>query len=171
MSRFHAPSLRKAHKRSRTCWNCGETDHELFDCPHRRDQAQIALSRATFNTYKDAVPEYAMAHLWMYTFDEAERARRLDLVDRFRPGQISSTLADAIFAIGEDMSPDEIERIGYEKRRRRYPWLTWMMKWGYPPGWIAGKGEPTGLSCLHEFLLTLLRSHGSTAYETGEHAA
>lgn len=82
-----------------------------------------------------------MAHLWMYTFDEDERSRRLGLVDRFRPGKISSELADAIYAVEEDMTPDEMEHMGYEKRRRRYPWLNWMMKWGYPPGWIAGKGE------------------------------
>lgn len=125
---------------SRTCWNCGETDHELIDCPRKRDHAQIALSRAEFTAQKDSVPEYAMAHLWMYTFDESERHRRLGLVDRFTPGRISSDLADAVLTMEEDMSPEEVERMNLEKRRRRYPWLNWMMKWGYPPGWVAGRG-------------------------------
>lgn len=82
-----------------------------------------------------------MAHLWMYTFDGAERSRRLALVDRYTPGAVSSELADAVFTPEEEMDPDEAERVAVERRRRRYPWLKWMMKWGYPPGWVAGRGD------------------------------
>lgn len=83
-----------------------------------------------------------MAHLWMYTFDADERARRLSLVDRFKPGQISESLADAIYHVEEGFqTEEEIEQMAVERRRRRYPWLKWMLKWGYPPGWIAGRSE------------------------------
>jgi hypothetical protein len=128
----------------RACWNCGSLHHELIDCPHKRDQAQINLSRAIFTTQKDQMPEYALPYLQMYTFDAEERERRLSLVDRFRPDHVSRALFDAVFYTDEESTREEEEQIDGWRRRGYYPWYQWMMKWGYPPGWIAGRGEPIG---------------------------
>lgn len=27
------------------------------------------------------------------------------------------------------------------KKRGDWPWFEWMLKWGYPPGWVSGKGK------------------------------
>lgn len=126
---------------SRACWNCGSLHHELIDCPHRRDQVQINLSRAIFATQKDQMPEYALPFLQNYTFDAEERERRLDLLNGFRPGYVSEELLDAIFYVDEETTREEEEQIEGWRRRGYYPWYQWMMKWGYPPGWIAGKGK------------------------------
>jgi hypothetical protein len=87
------------------------------------------------------MPDYAVPFLQMYTFDYDEKSRRLSLVDRFRPGQVSKALLDAVFYTDDEMSGEEVEQMDAWRRRRYYPWYQWMMKWGYPPGWIAGRGE------------------------------
>lgn len=96
-------------------------------------------------------------------FDEEEKQRRLDLVDRFEPGKMSQTLLDAVFEDDEEgmeQLQQEMQRRGIrdeedkevflsmkgdERERKRLkgevPWFEWMRKWGYPPGWVAGKGE------------------------------
>jgi hypothetical protein len=94
------------------------------------------------------MPEYALPFLQNYTFDAEERERRLDLLNGFRPGYVSEELLDAIFYIDEETTREEEEQIEGWRRRGYYPWYQWMMKWGYPPGWIAGRGEPACSSCL-----------------------
>jgi hypothetical protein len=83
-------------------------------------------------------------------YDEEHRARCLDLVKRFIPGVIGAELADAVFWSGNadaddvDLSrdeADELKRLLWQKKRKRWPWLQWMLKWGYPPGWVAGRGQ------------------------------
>lgn len=104
------------------------------------------------------MPEFAISHLESYIFTVDERDRRLSLLDQFRPGEISDDLASALFwiedeeeglidprALGEEESPEmrgvRIATLRVQKKRRQYPWFEWMLKWGYPPGWVAGKGE------------------------------
>jgi len=87
------------------------------------------------------MPEYALPYLHMYTFDAEEKERRLSLLDRFRPGQVSSDLLDAVFYTDEDSTREEVEQVEGWRRREYFPWYQWMMKWGYPPGWVAGRGE------------------------------
>jgi hypothetical protein len=77
----------------------------------------------------------------MYTFDAEERERRSSLIDKYRPGYVSRELLDAVFYCDEDSPKEEVEQMEGWRRRRYYPWCQWMMKWGYPPGWIAGRGK------------------------------
>ena len=140
---------------SRACWNCGSFHHELIDCPKPRDQAQIALSRAVFTTQKDQMPEYALPYLHMYTFDAEERQRQLSLLDAFRPGHVSRELLDAVFCSDEESTQEEVEQMEGWRRRRYYPWYQWMMKWGYPPGWIAGKGKLYPAQCWTQLIFKI----------------
>jgi hypothetical protein len=87
------------------------------------------------------MPRHALPYLQMYTYDAEERERRLDLLNSFRPGYVSDELLDAVFYVDEESTREEEEQIEGWRRRGYFPWYQWMMKWGYPPGWIAGKGE------------------------------
>lgn len=113
--------------------------------------------------HKEAMPDLAIPYLQAYSFTEAERERRLDLLSRFRPGQVSQQLAEAVFWIGEDSTEEEVEEMTVKRRKREWPWLRWMMKWGYPSGWIAGRGKlthylPSGIELNRKILLS--RSEG-----------
>ena len=33
------------------------------------------------------------------------------------------------------------EQIEVRRRRGEWPWLGGMLRWGYPPGWIASNGQ------------------------------
>lgn len=109
------------------------------------------------------MPDYAIPHLALYTYTADERTRRLALCSRFVPGEVSQELEDALFWVEEEdelgdqgivVNPrgGEVEedlrdrqvRVSLARaarKRRQYPWFEWMLKWGYPPGWVAGKGE------------------------------
>ena len=104
------------------------------------------------------MPEHAVPYLESYTFTEEERSRRLNLAERFIPSKISDALADAVFWIDPDLLPttpeneledgevmeeevpEEVLEIQGLRRRRAWPWLIGMSRWGYPPGWVASKG-------------------------------
>jgi hypothetical protein len=88
------------------------------------------------------MPDYAIPYLQMYTYTSEERQRRLDLLSDYRPGYVSRDLLDALFYHDEDSTEEDIEQMEGWRRRRYYPWYQWMMKWGYPPGWVAGRGKP-----------------------------
>lgn len=94
------------------------------------------------------MPEYAIAYLPIPSSSVAEKARQLELLDRFRPGHVSEDLAEAVWWIGDEVEDDEeeIQQIKVRRRRREWPWLWWMLKWGYPPGWLAGRGEHSAQS-------------------------
>jgi hypothetical protein len=87
------------------------------------------------------MPDYAIPYLQMYTYTSEERQRRLDLLSDYRPGYVSRDLLDALFYHDEDSTEEDIEQMEGWRRRRYYPWYQWMMKWGYPPGWVAGRGK------------------------------
>lgn len=91
------------------------------------------------------MPEYALPYLQMYTFDADDKDRRLALLDRLRPGHVSEELLDAVFYADEESTREEVEQIEGWRRRGFNPWYQWMMKWGYPPGWVAGRGKPPEL--------------------------
>jgi hypothetical protein len=89
-----------------------------------------------------------------YAFSESERARRLELVERFRPGRISDELADAVFysclyeGEMEEMEEGEVDWLEEEREEMKvkrvkgeWPWLWRMLRWGYPPGWVAATGK------------------------------
>jgi hypothetical protein len=132
-----AKSLRQA------CWNCLQPGHTLAECPEPRNHVQIRLSREGFISQKETMPDFAVPHLQGYTFTEDERSRRLDLLAAFRPGRVSPALRDALFWVDEDAEDEEIAQAANKKRRKDWPWLRWMMRWGYPPGWVAGRSTST----------------------------
>ncbi len=122
------------------CWNCRKHGHAYTRCPFPRNHLQIRASRDEFNAARDAMPDHAIPYLPTHSSTIAEKARRLDLADRFRPGWISEELAEAVWWVEDEDDDEAIEEIEAKKRRREWPWLCWMMRWGYPPGWIAGRG-------------------------------
>lgn len=100
------------------------------------------------------MPDYAIPHLEGYMFTEAERTRRLVLLERFRPGRVSTALSNALFWVEDDediggaVAAEEVQHMELKKRRKEWPWLRWMTRWGYPPGWIAGRSKSRFLGTL-----------------------
>ncbi|ORY32529.1 hypothetical protein BCR39DRAFT_375744 [Naematelia encephala] len=132
------------------CWNCRQSGHTLRDCPRPRDRLQILQSRRDFEASRDAVPPSHLQCLEDYRFNEDERHRRLELVHRFEPGRVSEKLADAVFYLTDQFAISDLEledgevseatmAIERDKSQGRWPWLNYMLKWGYPPGWVAAK--------------------------------
>ncbi|WVF71584.1 hypothetical protein IAT40_006392 [Kwoniella sp. CBS 6097] len=149
---------------NQVCWNCLETGHAFSACPHPRNQAQIRKSREDFIHTRDyLMPEQAIPTLHLYLdmrITQNEKDRRLELVDQFVPGKISAQLEDAICYIDandkysdnasagienlaqgeqEQLIRLEMEKVEVKRRRKRWDWYEGMMRWGYPPGWVAGR--------------------------------
>jgi hypothetical protein len=101
-----------------------------------------------------------MALLDAYIFDEDERERRLTLSRQFTPGSVSDELLDAVYQISDDQIVRDLAHRGitdeddaevYESYRQdevaaqrklgKHDWLLRIAHWGYPPGWLAVKGE------------------------------
>ncbi|WVR07151.1 hypothetical protein IAU60_004192 [Kwoniella sp. DSM 27419] len=155
---YEEPISRSARQTSsQTCWNCLESGHSFTSCPHPRNPAQIRHSRDAHNYARDFVmPEHAVPSLELYLsmrVTDAERDRRLELVDLFQPGSISPDLAQAVTFVDSDV--DELEDLGtagmedgnwldkqhalVKRRTRRWDWYDKIMHWGYPPGWVTGR--------------------------------
>ena len=141
---------------SQVCWNCQKTGHVLASCPEPRNPLQIQLSRESFQAHKDAIPVEHLRSWDDYIFDSDERERRLELSRRFQPGRISVELVDALFDVdldaelrqkgihdAEDADTYEHyrrEEVRVQRKQGKLDWLLRIAHWGYPPGWIAGKG-------------------------------
>ena len=142
MKGFGEPELNLARQ---VCWNCRGSGHIFQHCPLPRNRLQIRASRNNFRAARDAMPEHAIPYLPAYSRSTGAetKARRMQLLDRFQPGRVSEDLAEAVWWIQDEEDEDEEERVELEVRRRKsqWPWLLGMVRWGYPPGWIAGKGE------------------------------
>jgi hypothetical protein len=89
----------------------------------------------------DAMPEHAAPYLPSSGSSAQEKARREELLDRYQPGRISEKLAEAVWFVDDDEDEEAIEEMKVKRRRGEWPWLWGMMKWGYPPGWIAGRSD------------------------------
>ena len=90
------------------------------------------------------MPDSARVYLDGYTCTLQDKKRRLALSRDFKPGVVSARLANVVFWVedgDEEEDDEENEAIGIKRRRGEYPWLLGIARWGYPPGWIAGKGE------------------------------
>ncbi|RSH83753.1 hypothetical protein EHS25_005368 [Saitozyma podzolica] len=129
----------------------------VAECPLPRNERLIRASRQAFLADKDAsVPDSALSFLREYVFTEEERHRRLDLASRFRPGEVTPELAQAVFYIPPARDEVDADRLGLEEgemslreeeevelRIRRdkaqWPWLWGMVRWGFPPGWVAAR--------------------------------
>ncbi|KAK8864293.1 hypothetical protein IAR55_001539 [Kwoniella newhampshirensis] len=140
---------RNDHISNQQCWNCLKYGHSVANCPEPRNHAQIQISRETFLYQKGyAMPESAIPTLETYLLmrvTSEEKQRRLKLLDRFRPGRISEDLKDAVCEVGlveEDGGElDDADLLVNQvmRRREQWDWVKGIARWGYPPGWIAGK--------------------------------
>ena len=150
------------------CWNCRLPGHKIDSCPKPRNPAQIRLSSEIFRAEKETnTLRLGLDLLDAQPITPEERDRRLDLAERFIPGKVSRELARAAFWFeGEDddrgrgrkletgeVSWEEERRVEMDikMRRKDWPWLAGIAKWGFPPGWIAGRGEmlPWSFQALH----------------------
>jgi hypothetical protein len=103
------------------------------------------------------MPECHRLYLDSYVCTSDDRKRRLKRASQLRPNNLSSKLLDAIFFV-EPADPDEVvdrngltpeqyrrfkedAYVNVRRRRGEMPWFEQMMRWGYPPGWIAQRGE------------------------------
>ncbi|SJX61657.1 uncharacterized protein SRS1_12641 [Sporisorium reilianum f. sp. reilianum] len=124
----------------RCCFNCGESDHAVAQCPHPKDRERIRQRRLEFEAQRgdddDGFGEingHARLH---EQFASAEQ--RLRWLDEFVPGKPSQALIDALLPATDDHG------WGMEERGSRMqsassdlPYLHRMLVWGYPPGWIS----------------------------------
>ncbi|ORX36787.1 hypothetical protein BD324DRAFT_468822 [Kockovaella imperatae] len=153
----------KAGNTRQVCWNCLAPGHSHTSCPQPRNHLLVRIMRDKFLAEKESMPTFAIPYMNSYSVTDEDKIRRLDLVDRFDPGRVSNTLADALFWIDPtllrlpDETPgdkrdledgevsddfperDQVLEIRGMRRRRAWPWINEMVRWGYPPGWIASK--------------------------------
>lgn len=103
------------------------------------------------------MPLHHRPYLDSYECTTDDKERRLKLARRFtKAGQPSEQLLDAVFWVEPDVEgifedgEDETERyrraedrlrLRVQRNKKEMPWYIWIIKWGYPPGWIASKGE------------------------------
>lgn len=106
-------------KGGRPCWNCGQVGHAYGQCKQPLNRARIAAARGQL---------------------QRDTARSLELLDLFKPGQVSDELRQALFADEDD---DE-----FAATRTDYPWFQGMLMWGYPSGWITSRGELTSIELI-----------------------
>ncbi|RXK40126.1 hypothetical protein M231_02583 [Tremella mesenterica] len=129
------------------CWNCRLSGHRISSCPEPRNPFLISASRSLHLSQSDHPPPNALAFLDTYRSTPSSRIRRLSLSERFKPGEISTDLADALFYPDEDEEDElDVRALALRraerkimKRRKKWPWLERIAFWGYPPGWTAVK--------------------------------
>ena len=98
------------------CFNCGESDHKLTECPHRLDRDLVALSRQYYQFFQGTL---GLGNWKRIHEVEAWRQQRLNWLEEFEPGRIRGELLKE--ALGS--SRDEL--------------LKNISAWGYPPGWLS----------------------------------
>ncbi|KAM0751707.1 hypothetical protein T439DRAFT_216916 [Meredithblackwellia eburnea MCA 4105] len=104
----------------RACFNCGSPDHVSGSCPLPRDPARIAENRLAFQEQTATAGEGGRLGAL------SERMRMMGFADRFKPGEVSDELREALgFGRGGYRGPAIVD----------YPWFWNMREWGYPPGW------------------------------------
>ncbi|KAJ3511885.1 hypothetical protein NLJ89_g3843 [Agrocybe chaxingu] len=98
------------------CFNCGEADHKVPDCPLRSNRELISLSRQYYQFYQgiQGLRNWKRVHIV-----EAWRQQRLDWLEEFQPGAIKGELLQDALAFGNDELLKNISA------------------WGYPPGWVS----------------------------------
>lgn len=139
----HEP--RQQQRQERSCFNCGESDHTVAQCPKPKDHERIRQSRLEFEESKaprgndDDDSGEINGHARLHE-QFASAKQRLRWLDEFVPGKPSQALIEALLPETDD------DGWGYDERGRRnqgsstdLPYLHRMLVWGYPPGWIASK--------------------------------
>jgi len=98
------------------CFNCGNPDHKIPDCPFRLDRDLIALSRQYYQFFQGTI---GLGKFQRIHTVEASRQERLNWLEEFEPGRIQGELLkEALESSNEE-------------------WLKNISLWGYPPGWIT----------------------------------
>ncbi|KAI7861739.1 hypothetical protein BDF14DRAFT_258124 [Spinellus fusiger] len=97
---------------SRVCWNCDSEDHQLSDCPEKRNQAKI---RENSKRHRESHPSKGL-------FDTEEAGE--SSVASFEPGKLSESLKKALGMAHRDSEPQ------YYRNMRMY---------GYPPGYMGSE--------------------------------
>lgn len=130
------------------------------DCPRPRNYQRIDKARRDFMQQKEVarstMPEWHRPYLDAYVCTPDDRKRRLKRATQLRPNNPSSKLLDAVFFVEpvdedevvnrRDLTPEQSRRfeeeafVNVRRRRGEMPWFEQMMRWGYPPGWIAQRG-------------------------------
>ncbi|OXC66872.1 hypothetical protein AYX13_04520, partial [Cryptococcus neoformans] len=127
------------------CWNCLQQGHTLAHCPHPRNHLQINHSRELFFYARDNLPpprteRYLHDYLNM-RLTVQEKERRLELLERFRPGEIGKELDQAARMMVDNSDSDEMLVDEIQKPQKwdtgEYEWIQNIAKWGYPPGWTT----------------------------------
>lgn len=132
------------------CWNCLQQGHTLAHCPYPRNHLQINHSRELFFYARDNLPpprteRYLHDYLNMrLTIQEKER--RLELLERFRPGEIGKELDHAARMMVDNSDSDEMLVDEIQKPQKwdkgEYEWIQNIAKWGYPAGWTTALSTP-----------------------------
>ncbi|KAH9484420.1 Zinc finger CCHC domain-containing protein 8 [Psilocybe cubensis] len=98
------------------CFNCGEPDHKVTECPLRLNRELIALSRQYYQFKQGTLGTGNWQRIHAV---EAWRQQRLNWLEEFEPGKIKGELLkEALGTYNEE-------------------WLRNISVWGYPPGWIS----------------------------------
>lgn len=98
------------------CFNCGNPEHKVPDCPFRLDRDLIALSRQYYLFFQGTL---GLGNFQRIHTVEASRQERLNWLEDFEPGKIQG-----------DLLKEALESSNEE-------WLRNISLWGYPPGWIS----------------------------------
>lgn len=101
------------------CFNCGDPDHKITECPIRLNRELIALSRQYYQFYQGSTTAWKRIHSV-----EAWRQQRLNWLEEFEPGKIKGELLKEALR-DEYANEDE--------------WLKNISLWGYPRGWVSQK--------------------------------
>ncbi|PPQ63263.1 hypothetical protein CVT24_006788 [Panaeolus cyanescens] len=100
------------------CFNCGETDHKITDCPTPANRELISLSRQYYQFFQGTL---GLGNWQRIHTVEGWRQQRLNWLEDFTPGEIRGELLQDALAF----TNDEL--------------LKNISAWGYPPGWINEK--------------------------------
>lgn len=132
----------------RRCFNCGESDHAVAQCPQPRNRERIRQSRLEFEESKaergeDTGVGEINGHARLHE-QVASAEQRLGWLDEFTPGKPSQALIQALTwnsdqteEAAHDWDIDTLPAKVKEEGTLDLPYLRNMLIWGYPPGWIS----------------------------------
>ncbi|KAJ1027497.1 hypothetical protein NDA18_003500 [Ustilago nuda] len=127
----------------RRCFNCGQSDHAVAQCPLPRNRKRIRQSRLEFeeskaeqaqDTSMGEINGHARLHQQLASVEQ-----RLRWLDEFVPGKPSRALIEALAWEAGGTEGDRDAAKMKEEEVFDLPYLRNMLIWGYPPGWISDR--------------------------------